>query len=150
MICLCILGIYIREHLLNIISFETIKRVLLFKHSHLRYLKCPAFVLAYHPCFCTDETNYLHITPTYLCLSLSQLGETNPHFEMCFLELVKNQRHPPPKRLVERPKVVADVSAQSDAEKGHDPHWLTTRPFTAPPRRSLMNMVRLTSLYRIL
>ncbi|KAI0210635.1 hypothetical protein LSAT2_004585 [Lamellibrachia satsuma] len=81
-----------------------------------------------------------HGFPYYCTPGASRLGETNPHFEMCFLELVKNQRHPPPKRLVERPKIIAGVGAQSDAEKGHDPNWLTTRPFTAPPRRSLMNM----------
>lgn len=72
--------------------------------------------------------------PYHRTRGASRLGETNPKFEMCFLELVKNQKLPSP-----RPDV--DTTERSgEAEMGRDPEWLRPRPFTAPPRRGLVNM----------
>jgi len=58
----------------------------------------------------------------------SRLGETHPQFEMCFLELVKNQS-PAPRRL-----------AEGEASKSREPDWLGRRTISAPPRRALVNM----------
>ena len=89
------------------------------------------------PCrVCTVKPDYDdHDFPYHRTPGSSRLGETHPQFEMCFLELVKNQT-PVPRRFSD----TSTKTTESGAGKTREPDWLGRRNIMAPPRKALVNM----------